>query len=164
MRSLSLLMLAGATVLGLVVTLSSPARADDCNFVGDRVVCGQVGHSTTASARRTRHAGNYEGTIGGCPRSLGCGCNMAAYYGMSAAQAKAAGLWLARNWAYKGSAASRGCVGCVAVTTRGRGGHVGVVRGYDSSGNPIIYSYHNARQGWGEGVYNSHRVLAYRSI
>jgi uncharacterized protein (TIGR02594 family) len=52
-------------------------------------------------------------------------------------------------------------VGAIAVMTRGKnGGHVGVVSGFDHSGNPIIISgNHNKRVG--VGVYPRERVYAY---
>ena len=63
----------------------------------------------------------------------------------------------------RGAKAQYGCTNCVAVTTRKGGGHVGVVKGYDSRGNPIIISgNHNRRVGI--GVYARNRVIAYRYI
>jgi uncharacterized protein (TIGR02594 family) len=52
-------------------------------------------------------------------------------------------------------------VGAIAVMKRGKnGGHVGVVSGFDDSGNPIIISgNHNKRVG--VGVYSRERVYAY---
>jgi len=52
-------------------------------------------------------------------------------------------------------------VGAIAVMKRGKtGGHVGVVSGFDDSGNPIIISgNHNKRVG--VGVYPRERVYAY---
>ena len=97
-----------------------------------------------------------------CPINLGCGCNLANYFHIGGQQWR--DLWVARNWAKVGSPASHGCVGCVVVLSRGRGGHVGVVRGYDANGNPTVYSYANGRLGWTTATYSSRRVLAYRSI
>lgn len=69
----------------------------------------------------------------------------------------------AKSWASAGRPAARGCVGCVAVLTRGRyGGHVGVVKGW-SGGNPIIVSgNHNRRVGIGE--YSARRIVALRQL
>ena len=52
-------------------------------------------------------------------------------------------------------------VGAIAVMKRGKnGGHVGIVTGFDDSGNPIIISgNHNKRVG--VGVYPRERVYAY---
>lgn len=54
-------------------------------------------------------------------------------------------------------------VGAIAVLSRGkRGGHIGIVSGFDPRGNPIIVSgNHNRRVG--EAAYPAHRVLAYVS-
>lgn len=50
------------------------------------------------------------------------------------------GYNLARNFAYIGSPAPHGCTGCIAVFSRGRGGHVGLVESWDSDGDPVILS------------------------
>jgi len=67
----------------------------------------------------------------------------------------------ARSFAYYGRRISEPEIGAIAVLTRGRnGGHVGVVSGIDSHGNPIIISgNHNKRVG--EAVYARSRVIAY---
>ena len=67
----------------------------------------------------------------------------------------------AKSFAYYGRRISEPRVGAIAVLTRGRrGGHVGVVSGIDSTGNPIIISgNHNKRVG--EAVYSRARVIAY---
>lgn len=99
----------------------------------------------------------------GCPRHLGCGCNLANYFHIAGKQWRQ--LWVARNWSHVGQSAWKGCVGCVAVLSRGRhGGHVGIVRHYDANGNPVIYSYANARLGWTTTTYSARRVIAYRSL
>ena len=52
-------------------------------------------------------------------------------------------------------------VGAIAVMSRGkRGGHVGVVTGFDPSGNPIIVSGNHGRR-VGESVYPASRIIAY---
>lgn len=67
------------------------------------------------------------------------------------------------SYAGRGRPAYHGCVNCVAVTKRRGGHHVGIVKGYDSSGNPIMISgNHNRRVG--VGVYARNRVVAYRYI
>jgi len=67
----------------------------------------------------------------------------------------------AKSFAYYGRRISEPRVGAIAVLSRGRrGGHVGVVAGVDSHGNPIIISgNHNKRVG--ESVYPRARVIAY---
>lgn len=67
----------------------------------------------------------------------------------------------AKSFASYGRRISEPRIGAIAVLTRGkRGGHVGVVSGVDSHGNPIIISgNHNKRVG--EAVYARSRVIAY---
>lgn len=51
-------------------------------------------------------------------------------------------------------------VGAIVVLSRGRGGHIGVVTGFDRSGNPrVVSGNHNRRVA--ESVYSKHRVIAY---
>jgi uncharacterized protein (TIGR02594 family) len=67
------------------------------------------------------------------------------------------------SYANRGRPAYHGCVNCVAVTRRKGGHHVGIVKGYDLNGNPIIISgNHNRRVG--VGVYARNRVIAYRYV
>lgn len=67
----------------------------------------------------------------------------------------------AKSFAYYGRRISEPRVGAIAVLTRGRrGGHVGVVSGIDSKGDPIIISGNHNRT-VGEGVYPRSRVIAY---
>jgi uncharacterized protein (TIGR02594 family) len=52
-------------------------------------------------------------------------------------------------------------VGAIVVLTRGRdGGHVGIVRGTDGDGNPIVISGNHGNKVW-ESKYPKHRVLGY---
>lgn len=65
----------------------------------------------------------------------------------------------ARDWVEAGYN-SRNCqVGSIAVLSRGRGGHVGVVSGCTAYGPQIVSGNHGRRVG--EGVYSERRVLAY---
>lgn len=67
---------------------------------------------------------------------------------------------LARGYANYGTRVSGPQVGAIAVMTRKGGGHVGVVTGVDSSGNPVIISgNHNNRVE--ESVYPRGRVITY---
>lgn len=110
------------------------------------------------SVRSARRGGSSD-----CPRNLGCGCNLAKYLHIGGERWRQ--LWVARAWAREGTRASKGCIGCVAVLSRGRrGGHVGVVQAYDANGNPVIYSYANGRLGWTTAAYPSGRVITYRSL
>jgi uncharacterized protein (TIGR02594 family) len=65
---------------------------------------------------------------------------------------------LAINWAKLPGASGR--IGDIAVLKRRGGYHVGIVSGFDRSGNPIIISgNHNRRVA--EATYPKHRVVAY---
>ncbi len=46
----------------------------------------------------------------------------------------------ARAFARIGTPAPKGCTDCIAVFSRGRGGHVGLVERWDANGNPVILS------------------------
>lgn len=105
----------------------------------------------------------HRGGSGNCPRNLGCGCNLARHFGLPL-DFHGLNLKWARDWVHVGTASHKGCTGCVAVLSRGRGGHVGIVRSYDANGNPVIYSYANGRLGWTTAAYPRHRVIAYRSM
>jgi uncharacterized protein (TIGR02594 family) len=74
---------------------------------------------------------------------------------------KGTGSNLAKSFASYGTRVAGPQVGAIAVMTRGKnGGHVGVVSGIDSSGNPIIISgNHNRRVA--EAVYPRQRIYAY---
>ena len=67
---------------------------------------------------------------------------------------------LARSFASYGHRISGPQVGAIAVIGRRGGGHVGVVSGIDSRGNPIIISGNHSHR-VGEGVYPRGRVYAY---
>lgn len=67
----------------------------------------------------------------------------------------------ARSFASYGRRVSEPRVGAIAVLTRGRnGGHVGVVTGIDTQGNPVIVSGNHGRR-VAESVYPRKRVIAY---
>ena len=67
---------------------------------------------------------------------------------------------LARGYASYGTRVSGPQVGAIAVMGRNGGGHVGVVSGIDSAGNPIIISgNHNNKVD--ESVYPRGRIIAY---
>lgn len=54
-------------------------------------------------------------------------------------------------------------VGAIAVLSRGRrGGHIGVVSGFDVRGNPVIVSGNHGHR-VGEGIYPRSRILAFVS-
>jgi uncharacterized protein (TIGR02594 family) len=67
----------------------------------------------------------------------------------------------AKSFAQYGRRVSDPQIGAIAVLTRGKkGGHVGVVSGIDSRGNPIIISGNHGRR-VGEAIYPRSRVIAY---
>src|SRR5476651_1808975 len=67
----------------------------------------------------------------------------------------------AKSFAQYGHRVSEPQVGAIAVLSRGKiGGHVGVVSGIDSHGNPIIISGNHGHR-VGEAVYSRARVIAY---
>ncbi len=47
---------------------------------------------------------------------------------------------LARAFAKIGTPAHKGCTKCIAIFSRGKGGHVGIVESWDANGNPVILS------------------------
>jgi uncharacterized protein (TIGR02594 family) len=67
----------------------------------------------------------------------------------------------AKSFAQYGRRIAEPRIGAIAVLTRGRtGGHVGVVSGVDSQGNPIIISGNHGKR-VGEAIYPRNRVIAY---
>lgn len=67
----------------------------------------------------------------------------------------------AKSFAHYGQRIPEPKVGAIAVLTRGkRGGHVGIVTGFDKRGNPILLSGNHGRR-VGYGVYARSRVIAY---
>jgi uncharacterized protein (TIGR02594 family) len=67
---------------------------------------------------------------------------------------------LARSFAAYGTRVSVPQVGAIAVMARGGGGHVGVVSGFDESGDPIIISGNNGNT-VREAAYPRRRIYAY---
>jgi uncharacterized protein (TIGR02594 family) len=99
--------------------------------------------------------------MGGNPtgwRSLWCGKFMSMIAPDAAKRVRNPNL--ARDWARLPHVSPQ--VGAIAVLKRGKGGHVGVVSGFDDRGNPIIVSGNHGKR-VGEGVYPAGRVLAYES-
>jgi uncharacterized protein (TIGR02594 family) len=73
---------------------------------------------------------------------------------------KGTGSDLARSFASYGQRVSGPQVGAIAVMARKGGGHVGVVSGFDNSGNPIIISGNHGHR-VAEAVYARSRIYAY---
>ena len=102
-------------------------------------------------------ARSYIGTNPTGWRHVWCGRFMAMVAPDAAARVRNPNL--ARAWASLPHTSPH--VGAIAVLSRGRrGGHVGVVSGFDARGNPIIISGNHGRS-VGEGVYRASRVIAY---
>lgn len=113
-----------------------------------------------------QEAGKY---LGGNPtgwRSLWCARFIAMIAPSAADRLKRMGLnpnW-ARDYAkLPGAKKVGGAVGDIVVLTRGRGGHIGVLKKFDKNGNPIIISGNHGRK-VGEGLYSKSRVIAYVTI
>ena len=70
------------------------------------------------------------------------------------------GSGLARSFASYGTRIAGPQIGAIAVMSRGRGAHVGVVSGIDQSGNPILISGNHGRR-VAEAVYPRGRIYAY---
>lgn len=151
----------------LLVWLAFPGAASaapNCKLTNDGQTYCNKG-APVSSFKRVPRSSKHKSYIfsKGCPADLGCGCHLANYFGFTGKLWRE--LWVARNWGHVGSPASKGCVGCVAVFSRGkRGGHVGIVKGYTEGGKPIVYSYANRRLGWTTSEYNLGRVIAYREV
>lgn len=94
----------------------------------------------------------------GLPRSLWC-ADFIAKIAPEAARKVDNPRW-ARD--YAGLPKTGAQVGAIAVLSRGKGGHIGVVTGFDSRGNPIIISGNHGRR-VAESSYPKNRVLAYVS-
>jgi uncharacterized protein (TIGR02594 family) len=67
------------------------------------------------------------------------------------------------SYASRGTPAPHGCTNCVAVTKRPGGHHVGIVKGYDRAGNPILISGNHGNR-VAVGTYSKYRVVAYRYV
>lgn len=104
--------------------------------------------------RASNHLGKTAGQLG-LPSRLWCADFMNMLFGGRDRRAI--------SYARRGSPASHGCVNCVAVTKRRGGHHVGIVKGYDRKGNPILISGNHGRK-VGIGKYPRYAVVAYRRI
>lgn len=160
----------GAVALVCVLTLAGTAAdarprqpANHCDNDGRCVAAatglagavsgaGGYGGSRLVQISRQRVSG---GRPAGCP-ALWCGCGLALkLFGRHVRE-----LWAARAW-LRFQRVPGPVPGSIAVLSRGRrGGHVGIVRGTDANGNPIIYSGNHNRR-WGEAMYPRSRVIAY---
>ena len=108
-------------------------------------------------------AESFKGTNPTGWKSLWCARFIAVIAPSIASRLKAMGLnpnW-ARDYARLPEAKrSGGEPGDIIVLTRGKAGHIGVLKGYDRNHNPIVISGNHGRK-VGEGAYARSRVLAY---
>ncbi len=112
-----------------------------------------AGSDIIAEARRWLGGGNPTHR-----RSLWCAAFM--NYVLERTGHRGTGSDLARSFASYGRRVSGPQVGAIAVMSRRGGGHVGVVSGIDSSGNPIIISGNNGNR-VREAAYHGARIYAY---
>jgi uncharacterized protein (TIGR02594 family) len=95
----------------------------------------------------------------GLPSRLWCADFM--NYALKRAGKRGTGSRMASSFASYGKRVSGPRVGSIAVMSRGRnGGHVGVVSGIDSRGNPIVISGNHGRK-VAEASYSRGRIYAY---
>lgn len=97
-------------------------------------------------------------------RSLWCARFIAYIAPATASTLKRMGLnpnW-ARDYAKLPGSRREGRIGDIVVLSRGRGGHIGILKKFDKNGNPIIISGNHGHK-VGEGRYSKSRVLAYVS-
>lgn len=125
------------------------ARAEASSAVAAQPIFG--GGGLVAEARR------YLGTNPTGRRSLWCGAFMDMVLKRTGHKG---GGNLALAYSRYGTRVSGPRVGALAVMRRGGGGHVGVVSGIDSNGNPIIVSG-NHNNTVAESVYPRGRIIAY---
>jgi uncharacterized protein (TIGR02594 family) len=111
------------------------------------------GGGLVAEARR------WIGTNPTSRRSLWCGAFM--NFVLERSGHEGTGSDLAKSFASIGRRVSGPQVGAIAVMSRRGGGHVGVVSGIDSAGNPIIISGNSRGRRVAEGTYPRGRVYAY---
>jgi uncharacterized protein (TIGR02594 family) len=114
--------------------------------------------SPEALLEALRHLGSNAKTLG-LPPSLWCADFMNLV--LRKTGIKATGSRAARSYLQYGTKIDEPRVGAFAIFSRGKnGGHIGIVRGTDGNGNPIIVSgNHNNKVA--EAIYPKHRVLAY---
>jgi uncharacterized protein (TIGR02594 family) len=126
-----------------------------------RVASGTIGISSGVSAivDEARHfVGNTARQLG-LPSRLWCADFM--NYTLKRAGKHGTGSRMASSFASYGKRISGPRVGAIAVMSRGRhGGHVGVVSGIDSRGNPIVISGNHGRK-VAEASYSRRRIYAY---
>ena len=114
--------------------------------------------SPDALLEALRHLGANAKTLG-LPASLWCADFMNLVLRKSGI--KATGSRAAKSYLQYGQKIDEPRVGAIAIFSRGKnGGHIGIVRGTDGKGNPIIVSGNHGHK-VAEAVYPKARVIAY---
>lgn len=142
------------------LVLQSPALASPSDYVPERPGIGAsaIGLAWGAPSWLAIAEG-YKGTNPTRKNSLWCADFMNLVLAQSGA--KTSNSSMARSFATYGTRLSGPQIGAIAVLSRGkRGGHVGIVKGIDARGNPIIISGNHGKR-VGEGTYPRNRVIAY---
>jgi hypothetical protein len=159
-RAMSAVVVACALALAMTAANAGPRQQQSvdarCDNNGRCVAAtGPTGSVFGAGGRPAARQPATGGRPSGCP-PLWCGCGLALkLFGKHVRE-----LWPARAW-LKCPHVSGPVRGSIAVLSRGRrGGHVGIVRGVDANGNPIIFSGNHNRR-WGTATYPRRRVIAY---
>ena len=149
-----------AALLLSILTLQTPALAYPGDTNPERLGIGASAIGATWRAPSwLAIAEGYKGTNPTRKNSLWCADFMNLVLAQSGAQTSKSSL--ARSFASYGTRLSGPQVGAIAVLSRGkRGGHVGIVKGIDARGNPIIISGNHGKR-VGEGTYPRNRVIAY---
>ena len=149
-----------SALLLYALVLQSPALAYPGDMNPERP---GIGGSTIGATLGAPHwlaiAEGYKGTNPTRKRSLWCADFMNLVLSQSGMKSSKSSM--ARSFASYGTRLSGPQIGAIAVLSRGkRGGHVGIVKGIDARGNPIIISGNHGRR-VGEGTYPRNRVIAY---
>lgn len=150
--------------MALMLAMLMPAAAEPSDYSNSpqAIYMQSIGHGPSSEVRATgnlveRASKHVNATARqlGLPRSLWCADFINMLVGGNDRRAI--------SYASRGIPAKAGCVGCVVVTTRARGYHVGIVTGYDKNSNPITISGNHGHK-VGYGTYSKHRVVAYRYV
>jgi uncharacterized protein (TIGR02594 family) len=138
------------------IQMDRPQSIGKRRYVDDSTYSGRG--SPEALLEALRHMGAHAKALG-LPPSLWCADFMnlvLKHVGLDATGSRAA-----RSFLKYGQKIDEPRVGAIAIFSRGRdGGHVGIVRGTDGNGNPIVISGNYADR-VAEAVYPKSRVLAY---
>ena len=149
-----------SALLLFALVLQSPALAHPGDMNPERPGIGASAIGATFGAPSwLAIAEGYKGTNPTRKNSLWCADFMNLV--LSQSGMKSSNSSMARSFASYGRRLSGPQVGAIAVFARGkRGGHVGIVKGIDARGNPIIISGNHGKR-VGEGTYPRNSVIAY---